>query len=803
MSLDFALRQSLASGQPISPVPPKPELDQLGKLDGAIWRFLHAWAYAGEFKADQIVLLRQVARWAEDNRLFVGHEARRLLSDNPSTVRIDPAGMLLADSFSPTWLAENSAVSGIDPLPEDRRFPPGDESEPFVQKFGFNQWKSPAQKEAVWKTLTAPRGSTTLVVLPTGMGKSLCFQLAAALDSGLTVVIVPTVALAIDQWENARRVFSTAHSGHDDDIRACYFASDDPDIQPEAVIRNIATGATRLVFTSPEACVSGRLRTVLDQAAQDGRLSNIVLDEAHLVESWGAYFRIDFQLLAGLCHKWTEASGGLLRTLLFSATVTPSCRNLLREMFGRGSLLEFAYQQLRGEMSYYFRQFDTNNAREQAVVECLWKLPRPMILYVTEREHARVWAQRLNQQGFRRIGCFHGDTPGGERRRLINQWREDQLDVMVATSAFGVGVDKPDVRSVVHACYPEDLNRYYQEVGRGGRDGKSSVSILLPTREDYHTAAGMVPRLMTPALIQERWDAMWGAHEWVSKDDSIVRVSPHARRFDLKATRTGSENVKWNKRLLMQLKRAGLLELRDVEYRHATDDTDPEEWVVVQLGFNPLTPSIGQLIEAQRSEELRQAGVGIDVVAEYLQGERCLGRLLKDLYGGEARVVCSACPACRRRGRHRSTIPRPDWDAPQGACRSSVVLYGPNANTQPDLLADLMRRCVDLGVRRFAVGQSGWSPVMAILPKLFPYRFEWFRLDDLDATPPFLVEPSERLVVLHVGRIHPHGIRLTCGAEVFHVLDSSSTFADVPREVRVVDVFNTVERWLQSLQKGK
>ena len=244
------------------------------------------------------------------------------------------------------------------------------------------------------------------------------------------------------------------------------------------------------------------------------------------------------------------------------------------------------------------------------------------------------------------------------------------------------------------------------------------------------------------------------------------------------------------------------MELRDVEYRHATDDTDPEEWVVVQLRFNPHTTSIGQLIEAQRTEELRQAGNGIDVVAEYLKGERCLGRLLRDLYGGDTRVVCSACPACRGRGRNRSTIPRADWDAPQGRCRNSVVLYGPNANTQSGLLADLMRRCVDLGVRRFAVGQSGWSPVMAILPTLFPYRFEWFRLDDLDATPPFLVAPSERLVVLHVGRVHPHGIRLTCGAEVFHVLDSSSTFADVPREVRVIDVFNTVERWLQRLQKG-
>ena len=114
-------------------------------------------------------------------------------------------------------------------------------------------------------------------------------------------------------------------------------------------------------------------------------------------------------------------------------------------------------------------------------------------------------------------------------------------------------------------------------------------------------------------------------------------------------------------------------------------------------------------------------------------------------------------------------------------------------------VCDLMRRCVERGIRRFAIGQASLPLVRQLLPRLFPHRLEWFRLDDLDATPRFLVEPEERLVVLHVNGIHPRGIRLACGSEVFHLLDGQSTYSDVPRDVVVADIVASAEMWLQRL----
>src|SRR5262245_57304709 len=176
--------------------------------------------------------------------------------------------------------------------------------------------------------------------------------------------------------------------------------------------------------------------------------------------------------MAALRRRWLEASDGQLSTFLFSATMTAECRRLLRQLFSeREQTREFVCQRLRPEIRYYSRMLENLVDRERAVTEALWHLPRPAVLYVTERAEAEHFFNHFSQQGFRRIGCFHGDTPNATRRDLLKRWKANELDLIVATSAFGVGVDKSDIRAVVHACFPENLDRYYQEVGRGGRDG--------------------------------------------------------------------------------------------------------------------------------------------------------------------------------------------------------------------------------------------------------------------------------------------------------------------------------------------
>src|SRR5262249_36525879 len=159
-----------------------------------------------------------------------------------------------------------------------------------------------------------------------------------------------------------------------------------------------------------------------------------------------------------------EKSGGSLRTLLLSATFTPHCLDLFRTMFGDDEWRRFACQRLRPEISYYRAGFTMPEEREAALLEAIQHLPRPLILYVTEPGEAEHLTKMLVKADFIESRCFHGDTSGADRRRLLLEWRDNKIEVMVATSAFGMGVDKSDVRAVVHACYPENVHRYYQEV---------------------------------------------------------------------------------------------------------------------------------------------------------------------------------------------------------------------------------------------------------------------------------------------------------------------------------------------------
>lgn len=143
--------------------------------------------------------------------------------------------------------------------------------------------------------------------------------------------------------------------------------------------------------------------------------------------------------------------------------------------------------------------------------EAVCNLPRPLILYATKVKEVEEWGAQLRGLGFRRLAVVTGASSADHRGRVIEQWRDGHLDIVVATSAFGLGVDQSDVRAVVHACIPETIDRFYQEVGRGGRDGKASVSLMLYTKADYATADGLNRKvtISTDRGLQ-RWRRMFG-----------------------------------------------------------------------------------------------------------------------------------------------------------------------------------------------------------------------------------------------------------------------------------------------------
>jgi ATP-dependent DNA helicase RecQ len=787
-----------------------------------VWRFLRAWAYERNrgqtnLSADCAILLRQVVRWCGGELRLPAIPTNALPLLTKAGLEVTPSATLKATAYFPNWIVGDliDPDHGVDALPRLVRLDPPLPGEGHLTEFGmkaspshkppYSTWQSAAQKEASWRTLAIPPGSTCVVVLPTGTGKSLVFQLLAAQSPGLTVVVVPTVALAIDQCRSARELVP--------DLSPRYFAAND---DAESVLESLRQKQIRLLFTSPEACVSGRLRTLLQSFAVEGVLDNFVIDEVHLVETWGAFFRVDFQLLSGVRKKWLEQPGARLRTVLLTATLTPSGREDLRGLFPPvegGVWWEFLSQRLRPEMVYFDQKFSARFPRDEAVKESLWRLPRPAILYVTEKKDAETWYRWLMSEGFFRVGCFHGDTSSVRRRELLDDWRADRVDLMVATSAFGLGVDKPDVRAVVHACFPEDMNRYYQEVGRGGRDGWSTVCLLLPTEKDEKVAFGLSPKLMTPTLMSKRWEAM-SQPEFCrrqSGDDEVWQIDPGAVRTEMLGQRTGQENVLWNKRLLLQLQRAGHLRLLGASYEQSKeDDQASREWIEVELKFNPHSSKVGDLVEGPRKEELASAEIGLRRVDDYLTGRQCVSVVLAALYGDNVQRVCGGCRWCRKHRASPRDCPELVWESfPVVESIPNAILVGglPDPVTDQAAFREIVRGCFERKrVRRFASTPTYLEVVSARIGELYrglpPYLKTPYRIDVIDDVA-FELLQDERLAVFHLGHVASGSLAIRGGTEVIHWLRPPTTVADIRyalanRGVLNFRLFPGPEDWFRS-----
>jgi ATP-dependent DNA helicase RecQ len=601
------------------------------------------------------------------------------------------------------------------------------------------------------------------------MGKSLCFQLLPIFSGGLTVVVVPTVALAMDQCLHAAEVFAQMP-----DVNPQYFASQGGDADPMHVIDLINEGRTRLVFTSPEACVSGRLNSCLDNAARCGVLQNLVVDEAHVVSSWGMYFRVDFQLLSGLRKKWMADAKGELRTFLFTATITPDQKSEVLKLFSddNSKLKEFCFHSLRPEISYYDRRFSVQNEQKLALEDCLWHLPRPAIVYSTEVEVAEEIYGFVKSLGFRRVGCFTGKTNAIDRKYLLDNWRFDQIDLMVATSAFGLGVDKQDVRTVIHCCLPEDLNRYYQEVGRGGRDGYSAISMLIPTEKDINVAKSMKPKLMSLDLLQERWQSMWETRDEVNSDEHLWTLRLNSKRADLLGDRTYQENIRWNKRLLLQLARAQQIEIQDLSFdaEILKEAGEIQEFLTIKLldGFNPDSPKMSDSIKEQRAAEATAVGQGFDALTDYLSAERCISIFLRRIFGKDTYRCCGGCRWCRTHDRDPKVAPVFEYDLQNPTTNVRVVenCEHPISGNQRAFVSEV-RKLHESGIRRFACRQ----PVFVKLLELFRIALDnkdLFRLDVVDSGVQ-LLQP-EKLAVFHTEIPTTSSISICGASQVTHIL---------------------------------
>ena len=346
-----------------------------------------------------------------------------------------------------------------------------------------------------------------------------------------------------------------------------------------------------LLLTSPESMTSA-LRDQLLELAAMGRLAGLVIDEAHLVTQWGRSFRPEFRTLGRLRSELLAAAAGTGRraplTLLLSATMSSRCIEDLQALFGEPGPCELiAANSLRPEPEFWVAaEADDDHVRQRRVLEALSQLPRPAVLYVTRPDQAQHWYSLLRDVGYRRLTQVTGQSRTDERRDALAGLRSDgdgpsRYDLVVATSAFGLGIDYQHIRSVLHACIPETVDRWYQEVGRSGRDQHASVALLCPARSDWQVARKLGVTVLRPDTAQNRWADLWQRGTPVARGRALDLLNARGR------TSEGSYNLRWNNQLVQ-----GLVELQAIsswpvlveQARELSgDDGKPHVWFGAEL----------------------------------------------------------------------------------------------------------------------------------------------------------------------------------------------------------------------------
>ncbi len=590
----------------------------------------------------------------------------------------------------------------------------------LIQKItGFKFFKSTAQKLAVYGAINTPDGYTTLVSLPTGGGKSLITQTLAYQKPGLTVVIVPTVSLAIDQVRVAKTIIQS--STIEDEIFAY---SSGVDASP--ILKAIKNKLARLLFISPEALINNSgFSDVIKEANATRYLKNIIIDEAHIVVDWGASFRIDYQCLESWRNKLL-LSNPSIRTVLLSATFEQHCISILKDFFSKNgeNWIEIRCDSLRHEPRFIFAKAASYSDKNRKLIELVRKMPHPMIIYVARPDDASEIVSFLSENGIENVKSFTGLTTGARRKELIDAWVDDQFEIMVATSAFGVGVDKSDVRTVIHMYIPQNANAYYQELGRGGRDRLPCLSIMCTYPDDVNISFGRVSKkVMTTEKIVGRWNSMYSnrqSHRIGNLNYIDTSIKPNYAATDVvDDSPTSDADMNWNIYVLLFLRRYGLIKICEV-----LPQNGKYVFVIEILKDILRINDVAQinLIDKYRTEEWKYYldSFGIMKSAIKYSSHKCWSEMFFETYD-KVSEYCAGCNAHSDANESdfldyplKSTVERPVKELAQ----DQIALFAGTKNIitipAPDEIPNLVKALEQYRLSVFVTGSSGSAIIDSI-----------------------------------------------------------------------------------------
>ncbi|MBO9732930.1 MAG: RecQ family ATP-dependent DNA helicase [Chitinophaga sp.] len=386
------------------------------------------------------------------------------------------------------------------------------------QYWGYNQFR-PLQEDIVNAILA---GQDTLALLPTGGGKSICFQVPAMMKPGLCLVITPLIALMKDQVANLRKKEITAYS--------IYSGMQYKEV--ERILEAARRGGCKFLYVSPE-----RLQSKLFQTYCDGLPVNMIaVDEAHCISQWGYDFRPAYLQIADIRSFFPDAP-----VLALTASATPRVQTDICDKLLMKDAKVFTKSFARANLSYSVLEETTKIDKVKHILD---RVPGCGIVYCRNRKRTREIASLLELQGIS-ASYYHAGLPQAERAARQEAWINNETSIMICTNAFGMGIDKPDVRIVVHYDMPDSLEAYYQEAGRAGRNEEKAYAVLLYNEDELAEMQERIA-LQFPTLeeIREVYQAIVnylqvpvGSAEGVYFDFDI---NDFARTFQLNLTITYS-----------------------------------------------------------------------------------------------------------------------------------------------------------------------------------------------------------------------------------------------------------------------
>ncbi|MCB0104400.1 MAG: DNA helicase RecQ [Caldilineaceae bacterium] len=371
------------------------------------------------------------------------------------------------------WALANEALAWADVAEEDATYyEPQHNPTPAVttydspldalqRVYGYDSFR-PLQAEIITNVLAR---RDTLVIMPTGGGKSLCYQLPALLTEGLTLVVSPLIALMQDQVA-ALRTAGVAAAFLNSTLHAADYA---------ATLADARAGHLKLLYMAPETLLRPDILTTLEQC----RLTTIAIDEAHCISQWGHDFRPEYRQLVAVRRRFPQAV-----CIALTATATPRVQDDIKQSLGFREENEFVSSFDRQNL--FIAVNAKTNLAQQVIDFVQERTEQSGIIYCATQRRVEDLAATLSANGFSALP-YHAGLDSATRTRNQRAFMVDDTRVIVATIAFGMGVDKPDVRFVLHVDLPQDVESYYQQIGRAGRDGERADCLLLFSYGDVQT----------------------------------------------------------------------------------------------------------------------------------------------------------------------------------------------------------------------------------------------------------------------------------------------------------------------------